>query len=113
MPAQMQQILDAINTDLRDDADRGEVASYIPELGQVDPRQFAITVATADGQIYSAGTRPPGFQRKASPRSLPSPSRLAGLATSCGAASDESRLARRSIPSCSWNTNAADPAIRL
>ncbi|MFV1465980.1 MULTISPECIES: glutaminase [unclassified Phaeobacter] len=55
MDARLQQILDVINRDLRDDPDRGEVASYIPELGQVDPHQFAISVATADGQIYSAG----------------------------------------------------------
>ena len=33
----------------------GDVASYIPELGQADPDQFAICVATVDGHLYAVG----------------------------------------------------------
>jgi glutaminase len=37
------------------DLDEGEVATYIPELGNADPRDFAICLATVDGQIFCAG----------------------------------------------------------
>ena len=33
----------------------GEVATYIPQLAQVDPDQFAICVATTDGRVYEVG----------------------------------------------------------
>src|SRR6266702_7738984 len=33
----------------------GEVANYIPELGKADPNDFAICVATVDGQVFCAG----------------------------------------------------------
>lgn len=33
----------------------GAVADYIPPLGTVDPEQFAIAVATTDGQVYGVG----------------------------------------------------------
>ncbi|MGX1809916.1 glutaminase [Nocardia sp. NPDC055321] len=33
----------------------GAVADYIPGLADVDPEQFAISVATVDGEVYSAG----------------------------------------------------------
>ncbi|MFY0635988.1 MAG: glutaminase [Vannielia sp.] len=36
-------------------ADWGQVATYIPELAQVDPAQFAISVVLADGTLHSAG----------------------------------------------------------
>jgi glutaminase len=35
--------------------DSGEVATYIPELGKANPDHFGICVATADGQVFSAG----------------------------------------------------------
>jgi glutaminase len=50
-------ILAAINelhnhiTDIRD----GEVASYIPELAQVDPDRFGISVVTCEGEVFSVG----------------------------------------------------------
>jgi glutaminase len=34
---------------------RGEVATYIPELGRADPAAFAICCATVDGHLYAAG----------------------------------------------------------
>src|SRR6266536_5603614 len=33
----------------------GQVATYIPELGKVDPDDFAICIATVDGQVFSSG----------------------------------------------------------
>ena len=36
-------------------ADRGEVASYIPELAEVDPGRFGIAVVAADGSVTVAG----------------------------------------------------------
>ncbi|MAS03128.1 MAG: glutaminase A [Ahrensia sp.] len=33
----------------------GDVATYIPELGQADPATFGICIATVDGQVYTAG----------------------------------------------------------
>jgi glutaminase len=35
----------------------GELASYIPELGKVDPDGFAISVTTIDGQTITAGDK--------------------------------------------------------
>lgn len=55
MAPRLQDLLDQISAEMRGRTDRGEVASYIPELGAVDPDQFAIAVATADGQLFRAG----------------------------------------------------------
>jgi len=33
----------------------GEVANYIPELSKADPNDFAICLATVDGQVFCAG----------------------------------------------------------
>jgi glutaminase len=35
--------------------DRGSVATYISELGKIDPARFGIAVATNDGQVFTAG----------------------------------------------------------
>jgi len=35
--------------------DRGEVATYIPELANVDPKHFGIAVITADGEAATGG----------------------------------------------------------
>lgn len=41
--------------------DRGQVASYIPELAKVDPAQFGIAIATADGGLFTGGNADTGF----------------------------------------------------
>ncbi|UTW04537.1 glutaminase [Amphritea atlantica] len=51
----MQKILDEIVATIGTSKDRGQVADYIPQLACIDPNQFAITVAMADGRIFSAG----------------------------------------------------------
>jgi glutaminase len=41
--------------------DRGQVATYIPELAKVDPAQFGIAIATADGRVLTGGDAETGF----------------------------------------------------
>lgn len=41
--------------------ERGQVASYIPELSKVDPRHFGIAVVTMDGQSVVAGDADAAF----------------------------------------------------
>lgn len=41
--------------------DRGQVASYIPELAKVDAAQFGIAIATADGRVLTGGDADSGF----------------------------------------------------
>jgi glutaminase len=51
----MQKIVDDIAVQMASRADKGAVASYIPQLASVDPKQFSISVALPDGSVYSAG----------------------------------------------------------
>ena len=48
-------ILDEIGAAMRDETDRGRVATYIPELAQVDPAHFGMAVALPDGQVFATG----------------------------------------------------------
>jgi glutaminase len=41
--------------EMRRRPDRGEVATYIPELAAVDPKQFGLAVITADGHVAAGG----------------------------------------------------------
>nr|WP_216639927.1 glutaminase [Halobacteriovorax marinus] len=52
----MQDILDRVEKNIQQYFGMGEVANYIPELAKIDPKQFAMTVATVDGRIYSCGS---------------------------------------------------------
>ncbi|WP_422381056.1 glutaminase [Marinicellulosiphila megalodicopiae] len=51
----MQEILDEIVATIGQSDDRGQVANYIPQLACIDPNQFAISVAMADGRVFHAG----------------------------------------------------------
>ncbi len=51
----IQKILDQIHKEMLQRNERGEVATYIPELASVDVTHFGLAVAMADGQVYSAG----------------------------------------------------------
>jgi glutaminase len=57
--------LDAIVADIvaamAEADERGTVASYIPELAKVDPGQFGIAIATADGRLLTGGDADMGF----------------------------------------------------
>jgi glutaminase len=44
-----------IAEEMRQRADRGEVARYIPELARVDPKQFGLVVIDADGHVAAGG----------------------------------------------------------
>ena len=51
----MQDILDEITAVLAERTERGNVATYIPELACIDPAQFGMAVVLPDGQTFSAG----------------------------------------------------------
>jgi glutaminase len=51
----LQRIIEQIVEDMRAAPERGIVASYIPQLANVDPGQFGIAIATADGQMVVGG----------------------------------------------------------
>lgn len=51
----LQSLLDQINSELSHADDRGQVASYIPELATVDTNKFGMAIATLNGNIYQAG----------------------------------------------------------
>lgn len=48
------QEIEAIAKDVQSNCN-GKVATYIPELSNVDPNQFAISICTVDGQMYHFG----------------------------------------------------------
>lgn len=41
--------------DMRAREDRGDVASYIPQLARVDPRRFGLAIALPDGSVVASG----------------------------------------------------------
>lgn len=51
----MQAILQQIHTEAQSLYGRGHVASYIPALAQVPPRQFGMAVALIDGSTHTVG----------------------------------------------------------
>lgn len=48
------EILERVHREFGPDT-AGRIATYIPELGQSDPRTFGIAVATVDGQVFDVG----------------------------------------------------------
>jgi glutaminase len=52
--AQLQELIDGVYNKYKD-VDDGEVATYIPELGKANPKDFGICLATVDGQVVTAG----------------------------------------------------------
>ncbi|MBZ0148830.1 MAG: glutaminase [Pseudorhodoplanes sp.] len=51
----LDQVVKEIAAEMAQRTDRGEVASYIPELARVDARSFGLAVIDADGQVAAAG----------------------------------------------------------
>ena len=72
--------------EMRARPDRGEVATYIPELARVDPKQFGIAVVDAAGNVAAAGDSDVPF-------SIQSISKVFTLTLALGKAGD--RLWRR------------------
>ncbi|MFO7863622.1 MAG: glutaminase A, partial [Salinivirgaceae bacterium] len=50
-----QQILEEIAKEVNPLLNKGKVADYIPALAEVDPNNFAMSIATLDGQLYNIG----------------------------------------------------------
>ncbi|HKL02625.1 MAG TPA: glutaminase, partial [Cryomorphaceae bacterium] len=50
-----QKIIEDLYREISSGENPGEVASYIPELGGVNPNQFGIHLLTVNNQSYSAG----------------------------------------------------------
>ena len=75
-------ILSRLDADIRAENDWGDVAAYIPELAGVDPAQFGIAVATANGQCHVAGDWDTGF-------SVQSITKIFTLAVALGRSGDQ------------------------
>jgi glutaminase len=53
--ANLESIVKEIADEMRQRPDRGEVATYIPELARVDAKAFGLVVIDADGNVAAAG----------------------------------------------------------
>jgi glutaminase len=51
----LQTVVTEIAEEMAQRPDRGDVASYIPELANFDPNQFALVVVDADGNVAAGG----------------------------------------------------------
>ncbi len=80
-PEGLQEFLHQLDRDIHAMGDWGTPASYIPELAAVDPAQFAISVAMADGRTISAGAHDKRF-------SIQSVSKVFTLAAALGRIGD-------------------------
>lgn len=79
--AELEQVLGEIAAEMASRPDRGEVASYIPQLGKIDPGKFGIAVATVDGRMLTAGDAGEAF-------SIQSISKVFTLTLALGAVGD-------------------------
>lgn len=53
--SQLQTVVTEITDEMRKRTDRGQVASYIPELARVDPNSFGLAVIDAQGNVALGG----------------------------------------------------------
>jgi glutaminase len=82
----LDRIVKEITDEMAQRPDRGEVATYIPELARVDPRAFGLAVIDHDGNVAAAGDSDAAF-------SIQSISKVFTLTLALGKAGD--RLWRR------------------
>ena len=78
----MQDLLTEIADAAASSPDKGDVANYIPELAGVDPDNFGIAIALADGNVHSAGNADMPF-------SIQSVSKVFALALALGRVGDQ------------------------
>ena len=52
---ELRDVVSEIADEMRQRTDRGEVATYIPELARVDPKSFGLVVIDADGNVAAGG----------------------------------------------------------
>jgi glutaminase len=52
---ELENVLAEITAEMAERTDRGEVATYIPQLSQVDPGKFGMAIVTNDGRVLTAG----------------------------------------------------------
>ena len=79
--ADLQSIVDEIAAEMAQASERGTVASYIPDLANVDSGQFGIAIVGHDGTVYSAGDADTAF-------SIQSVSKVFSLTMALGAVGD-------------------------
>jgi glutaminase len=82
MPIDLPAILSDIAATMASAEDRGTVASYIPELAKIDPAQFGIAIATADGRLLTGGDA-------GTPFSIQSVSKVFALTLALGKVGDQ------------------------
>ena len=56
-----QRILDGVAKEIKNEKDRGIVASYIPELAKADSAKFGISLLDDEGDLYAAGDASDSF----------------------------------------------------
>jgi len=67
----LEHIVRDIADEMRQRPDRGEVASYIPELARVAAKSFGIAVIDAEGNVAAGGDYDTPFRSRASQRCSP------------------------------------------
>jgi glutaminase len=67
--SELEVVVAEIVDEMRRRSDRGEVATYIPELAAVDPNQFGLAVITADGYVAAGGSATRRSRSRASRKS--------------------------------------------
>ncbi|WP_298962398.1 glutaminase [uncultured Roseibium sp.] len=78
----MQSLLTEIAAAAASSPDKGSVATYIPELADIDPEQFGMCVALASGDVFCAGDADTPF-------SIQSVSKVFALALALGHVGDQ------------------------
>lgn len=81
-PDALQSFLSDLDARVHAQGDWGTPAAYIPELADIDPAQFAVSVAVADGRVLSAGAARKRF-------SIQSVSKIFTLAAALGRIGDQ------------------------
>ena len=66
--SELESVVKEIADEMRRRPDRGEVATYIPELAGVDPNAFGLAVVDAEGNVAAAATAKRRFRFRASRR---------------------------------------------